>query len=89
VVGAFGVPVGTGLGKEIVKSASNSKSKELESSLSGSDINISSSTGGNGKNVKDFIKSSILEKELSPLQMILNSEIILNVLILLHICLIN
>lgn len=50
--------------------------------------NISSSTRGNGGNVKYFIIPSILEKELSPLEMNLNSEIILNVLMLLHICII-
>lgn len=85
VAGAFGVNVASGLGTAVVKSAN--KSTEVESSLRGS--NISSSTGDNGKNVKDFIIPSILEKELSPLEMIINSEILLCVLILVHICIIG
>jgi hypothetical protein len=80
IAGAFGVPIASGLGTAAVKNISNSK--EGASSLSGS--NISSSTGDGG-NVKDFIISSILEKELSPLEMILNSEILLCVLLLVHI----
>jgi len=82
VIGAFGVNVATGLGKSVVTNAS--KSTGAESSVSGS--NISSSTGAKGENVKDFIIPSIFEKELSPLETILNSEIILCVLILVHMC---
>jgi hypothetical protein len=58
------------------------RSKEIEITVSGS--KISSSKGDNGENVKDFIIPSILEKELSPLEMIINYEIILCVLILVH-----
>jgi hypothetical protein len=84
VAEAFGVHVVTGLATEVVKKVS----KSTEGASSGSGSNISSSTGGNGKNVKDFIIPSILEKELSPLEMILNYEIILCVLILVQICII-
>ena len=67
------------------------KSKGIEISVSGP--NLSSSTKISSpevieESVKNFNIPSILEKELSPLEMILNSEIILSVLILLHICLI-
>jgi hypothetical protein len=81
VAGAFGVNIASGVGTAVVKSVTTSK--EVESSVSGS--NISSSTVDIGENVKNFIIPSILEAELSPLQMLLNTEILLCVLMLLHI----
>lgn len=83
VVGAFGVSTSAGLGREMVKNVC--KSKEVESSGSGigsaSGSEVSESKGGNG--VDGYI-ASVLEKgdELSPLQMILDYEIILGLLIL-------
>ena len=80
--GAFSVSTATGLAKELVKTVSNSKEDAKPLSVS-SVSNNKLISGDNGKD--DFI-ASVLENgdELSPLQMILNYEIILGILILVH-----
>ena len=80
--GAFSVSTATGLAKELVKTVSNSKEDAKPLSVS-SVSNNKLISGDNGKD--DFI-ASVLENgdELSPLQRILNYEIILGILILVH-----
>jgi len=68
---------------EVDKDNNNNNSENNNKYIENS--NISSNTDGKEESVKDFIIPSILEKELSPLQMILNCEIILSVLVLVHI----
>ena len=77
-VGGLGVTLATGFGRELVKNMT--KDKGAESSASVSDVNVSK-----GRDADGFIHS-VLEKgdELSPLQMILNYEIIFALLILVH-----
>ena len=83
VAGWIGVTIGTGLGREFVKNVS--KTKEVGSSeSSGSGSNVSASKGVYGY----IYIFSVLEDELSPLQMILNYELISCILIFVHIIII-
>ena len=83
MVGAFGVTGGTVVAIELVKN----KSKKTEEANPLSVSSESNNKTGSGDSGKDWLIPSILESgdELSPLQMILNSEIILGISILLHI----
>ena len=87
IVGSFGVTSATGIAKELVKNVSKSKEEENPVNVS----SVSNNKTGSGDSGKDGLIPSILESgdELSPLQMILNYEIILGILILLHICILN
>lgn len=84
IVSAFGVTGSTSIARELVKNVSK---KEEGKPLSVS--SLSNNTTGSGDSGKDGLIASILESgdELSPLQMILNYEILLGVVILLHMCL--
>jgi hypothetical protein len=86
IFGSFGVTSATGLSKALVKNATT-KSKEEANPLSVS--SVSNPKTGSGDSGKDDFIASVLETgdELSPLQMILNYEIIFGILILLHMCL--
>ena len=84
VITTYGVTDASGLGKEV----GSSKNKGIEISVSGPKISSStkiSSTEVNEESVKNFSVPSMLDKELSPLELILNYEIILSVCILFHI----
>lgn len=79
VAGGFGVTVATGLGSKVVKAVTNS----TDNASSGSESTVKKmGTGAEG----DAFIPSVLERveELSPLVMILNYEIILSFLILVH-----
>jgi len=81
VAGGVGITIGTGLGREYVKAVCEGKNVgSSESSGSGSNV-------GGSKGVDGYIPS-ILEDELSPLQMILNYELLSCILIFVHIIII-
>jgi hypothetical protein len=79
VVAGFGITAATALGKDLSNSITGGK--ELE-------VTVSSISRGPGNSVIDFNIPSILEKELSPVERILNYEIILSVLIPVNMCII-
>jgi hypothetical protein len=82
VAGAFGVGAATQVTRDVFKKETNNKEAESPVSVS----NVSNNKAGNGDSGKDGFISSVLETEdeLSPLQRILNSEILLGILILVH-----
>jgi hypothetical protein len=86
ILGTFGVGVAAGVSREAVKIVSTPSSKAAESPVNVS--TVSNNTAGTGDSGKDGFIASVLETgdELSPLQMILNYEIILGILILAHMC---
>jgi hypothetical protein len=80
---SLGVTTSTAVAKELVKNISNNKEEANPLSVP----TISNNKTGSGDSGKDGLIPSVLETELSPLQMILNYEVILGVLILVHMCL--
>jgi hypothetical protein len=83
IVISFGVTASTGVAKELVKNIGK-KTDEAKPSFSSASTNKT----GSGDIGKDDLIPSVLESgdELSPLQMILNYEIILGISMLLHMC---
>lgn len=79
---SLGVTTTTAVAKELVKNISNNKEANPLSVPT-----ISNNKTGSGVSGNDGLIPSVLENELSPLQMILNYEVILGVLILVHMCL--
>jgi hypothetical protein len=84
ILGTFGVTSAAGVAKELVKNVSNTK--EESNPLNASSVSTNKTASGDSS--KDGLIPSVLESgdELSPLQMILNYEILLGILMLLHMC---